>query len=157
MQGANGYVKAGQGFQFGVAAAHGIWNAVSFTYDNSVRLRVAGGLQNVASDIAVEFDSPTTSRTGWVVLKIAGRSRIDRARGVDIRDDCLRAAQAAGLVVNNSQADIDIYPLNSNVRVAYNFQDVDGGGGNDPSGLPSLETMLLIGAGLIVAMRIFRG
>lgn len=155
MQGANSYVKAGQKFLFQCPAALTAWNSVTLTYDDMIRLKVQGALSWAANDIAVSFETDIYHRAGYVMLKVAGESRMDRAKGNDIRDDCLRAAQASGLVVNASQAEINIFPANSTINYQYNLPG--GNGDNDSSGLPSPATMLLLVVGVVLVSRFARG
>jgi hypothetical protein len=152
MIGANSPVRAGQKFLFQCPAALTAWNSVTFTYDDTIRLKVQGAMGWAASDVAVAFETDIYHRAGYVMLKIAGTSRMDRAQGINIRDDCLSAAQAAGLVVNASQADINIYPANSTVNYSYNLP-----GGNGEAGMPSPATLAIIVVAVVVVGKILRG
>lgn len=152
MQGSNEIVKAGQKFLFQCPARLSSYHIVSFTYDDTIRLKIQGLLRGVASNVAVSFESPRVPRDGYAVLQIGGNSLIDRGKGNDIRDNCLAAAQKAGLVVQASQSDIDIFPANA--RVAYNYSNL--GGSPDPKGAPSPTTILLIGAVILVGVKLLR-
>lgn len=159
MQGANSYVTKGQKFLFQCPAALGIVDNFTFTWDDTIRLRIQSALGWAASDLAVSFETDSFWRANYALLKIAGASKMDRSKGSDIRDDCLAAAQSAGLAVNASQADINIYPADHSIN--YNYNNLTGGNNNknndDDSGLPSPEVMLMIALGLVVVTRFLRG
>ena len=159
MQGANEYVRAGQKFLFQCPAALGLVDNFTFTWDDTIRLRIQSALSWAANDLAVSFETDSVWRANYALLKIAGASKMDRAKGYNLRDDCLAAAQSAGLSVNASQSDINIYPADYSVN--YNYNNLTGGNDNknsdDDDGLPSIETMFMLAVGVIIVTKFLRG